>query len=248
MKGAFVLSFFPAFVHSGWSGWSGALAPSRCAVCAGTARRTVCAPCEADLAALAAGACCPLCGLSTSGGEICGGCLRNPPPFASTTAALRYAAPLDMLVTRFKFGGGWQLAEFLAELAGRRLDLAKLGDVAVAVPLHPSRERQRGFNQSRELARRLCAKSGGAIPLMEGWVLRVANTPRQTGMKDRAERRRNVRGAFFASPQARGRRVVVVDDVMTTGATLEEIARTLKRAGAKSVANAVLGRAQEKAR
>ena len=239
------MSFFPAFVHSGWSG---ALAPSRCAVCAGTARRTVCAPCEADLAALAAGPCCPLCGLSAPGGETCGGCLRNPPPFSSTTAALRYAAPLDMLVTHFKFGGGWQLAEFLAEQAARRLDLAKLGDAAVAVPLHPSRERERGFNQSRELARRLCAKSGGGIPLMEGWVVRVANTPRQTGMKDRAERRRNVRGAFFASPQARGRRVVVVDDVMTTGATLEEIARTLKRAGAKSVANAVLGRAQEKAR
>ena len=160
---------------------------------------------------------------------------------------MKYAAPLDMLVTRFKFGGGWQLASFLSGLAAERLDLSRLGDAAVAVPLHPKRERERGFNQSREIARRLCGGAGsGKIPLVENWILRVIDTPQQTMMKDPKERRKNVRNAFRASSEVRGRRIVVVDDVMTTGATLEEIARTLLRAGAKSVANAVLARTQRK--
>ena len=191
-------------------------------------------------------ACCPRCGHPAEREAECGECLRRPPPFAATRSAFRYDSPLDMLVTHFKFGGGWRLAEFLGGLARARLDLAALGDAAVAVPLHPKRERERGFNQSREIARRLCR--GGRIPLMEDWVLRVANTSQQTQMKNREARRRNVRGAFAASPQVLGRRIVVVDDVMTTGATLEEIAKTLRRAGAAGVTNAVLARAWWKTR
>ena len=160
---------------------------------------------------------------------------------------MEYAEPLDMLVRRFKFGGGWQLASFLSGLAAERLDLSGLGEAAVAVPLHPKRERERGFNQSREIARCLCGGGGsGKIPLMEDWILRDVDTPQQTMMRDPEERRKNVRNAFSASSEVRGRRIVVVDDVMTTGATLEEIARTLLRAGAKSVANAVLARTQRK--
>ena len=237
--------------RDGWDRWdewkrrARALVPARCAICAGAASAgTVCAPCESDLRALAAAAACPRCGTNTPQGGECGECIRRPPPFASTAAAMRYDSPLDMLVTHFKFGGGWRLAEFLANLARTRLDLAALGDAAVAVPLHPRRERERGFNQSREIARRLCGK--GKIPLMENWMTRVVDTPQQTRMKDPEERRRNVRGAFAAAPQVRGRRIVVVDDVMTTGATLHEIAATLKRAGAASVANAVLARAQRR--
>ena len=237
--------------RDGWDGWDAwrrralALVPSRCAVCAGTASGgAVCPSCEADLRALTVESPCPRCGIDGSRGAECGECVRRPPPFDSTAAALRFDLPLDMLVTHFKFGGGWRLAEFLADLARSRLDLAALGDAAVAVPLHPRRERERGFNQSREIARRLCGKR--SVPLMENWIARVVDTPQQTRMKDSGERRRNVRGAFAASPAARGKRVVVVDDVMTTGATLDEIARTLKRAGAKSVANAVLARAQRK--
>ena len=192
---------------------------------------------------------CPRCGTDTLRGEECGECITRSRLFAATVVAMRYESPLDMLVKNFKYSGGWQLANLLSGLARERLDLEGLGDAVVAVPLHPRRERERGFNQSREIARGLCGKRrGGKLsgaagpPLMEGWVSRVIDTPHQARMDDPEKRRQNVRGAFTASPQVRGRRIVVVDDVMTTGATLEEIAKILKRAGAASVTNAVLAR------
>lgn len=151
---------------------------------------------------------------------------------------MTFAPPLSALVRDFKFRGRWHLARFLAELTEETP--APEADAILPVPLFFAREQWRGFNQSREIARAL-PKS--APPRRDSWLSRIADTPPQTQMPDAAARRRNVRGAFSAAADARGKTLLVVDDVMTSGSTLDEIARTLKKAGAAKVVNLVVARA-----
>lgn len=149
---------------------------------------------------------------------------------------MTFAPPLSALIRDFKFHGRWHLAKFLAQLAE-----VPEADAMLPVPLFVARERWRGFNQSREIARALPNKTP---PRRDSWLSRITDTPPQTKMPDAAARRRNVRGAFVASPEVRDKTVLVVDDVMTSGSTLNEIARTLKKAGAKEVVNLVVARAE----
>jgi ComF family protein len=142
------------------------------------------------------------------------------------------------MIAALKFSARLDLAEAFARLMAARLHGPK-ADLIVAVPLSFERESARGFNQSLEIARRYARITGGT--LAERTLLRVRDTPPQQTLA-RDARRRNVRGAFGVSADVKGTRITVIDDVMTTGSTLDEIADTLKRAGAANVVNRVVAR------
>jgi len=170
----------------------------------------------------------------------CGQCLRSPPQFDATVALADYAAPVDRMIAALKFGGQLPLADAFGTLLARAAR-APLGaaDAICPVPLAFERQAERGFNQAGEIARRVAAASGR--PLRSGILLRTRHTTAQMDLA-LAERRRNVRGAFVARGDLAGAQIVVIDDVMTTGATLDEVAAALKRAGAARVTNLVVAR------
>lgn len=210
-----------------------------CLLCRGAARDgLLCAPCNTDLPRLNQ-ALCPRCALPSAAGAICGRCIAHPPHFDATIAALAYHFPADVLVHAFKFRGELALAGFLARLLGERIDQRHGVNCVVPVPISPERLRERGYNQALEIARHVARATGARLApeLCE----RVRNTPAQTDLPW-AERARNVRGAFCAPRSLEGAAIAVLDDVMTTGATLDEIAATLKRAGAARVVGWVVAR------
>lgn len=220
------------------------LAP-RCALCATTAGDPFCAGCTADFLSFDEHRCraCAL-RLGPAAGDLCGRCLRHPPAFDATLALADYAPPVDGLIVALKFGHRLEVAHAIGALLGRRIARCTPADALLtAVPLAFERQRDRGFNQALEIARTAARVSGRA--LLPHALLRVRHRPPQEGLT-LDERRRNVRGAFAAArraePQIAGRALVVVDDVMTSGSTLDEVARTLKRAGAATVTNAVAAR------
>jgi ComF family protein len=167
----------------------------------------------------------------------CGRCLRKPPPIDRVHAAFRYGFPVDRLLPRFKFhhdlAAGRELAEAMrAMLAGDLADAAARPGALIPVPLHPARLRERGYNQALEVARPLA--KAFSIPLQHEALQRIRHIPPQSGLGALA-RRRNPRGAFAVSIESLPAHVALVDDVMTTGATLHECARVLKRAGVQRV-------------
>jgi ComF family protein len=195
-----------------------------------------CSACDAALPYLNT-ARCPLCALPTLAGAVCGHCLRQPPHFTGTVAAFAYAFPLDQLLQAYKFGEQLQLAHALAERLAQRIELRP--DCIIPMPLHSARLRERGFNQSLLLAHHLACKLD--IPVLPNACQRVRNTTPQSSLSWR-ERGKNIRNAFACSAAVAGKHVAVVDDVMTTGASLNELARALKRAGASEVSNWVVAR------
>lgn len=172
------------------------------------------------------------------GVAVCGRCLRHPPAFDAAVAAVDYAHPWDGLVTRFKFHAALDLADAFAELL---LDASARGAAAppgllLPAPLSAERLRERGYNQAWELARRLARRL--RVPAAADLLLRVRHTPQQMGLP-LSDRAANVRDAFAVEPrrrhELRGREVTLVDDVLTTGATAEEMSRVLRDAGATRV-------------
>jgi ComF family protein len=211
-----------------------------CFLCRGAAQGVLCAACDADLPRLAPASemrLCPRCALASPGGALCGRCLAEPPAYDATVAALAYAFPADTLVHALKFRGELALAPLLAEMLFHRIYKNEPIDLVVPVPLSPRRLRERGYNQAAEIARHLDVRAPLELFLCE----RGRDTAAQTDLPW-SERRRNVRGAFRCTRSIPGGTVAVVDDVMTTGATLDEIASTLKRAGAARVINWVVAR------
>lgn len=160
----------------------------------------------------------------------------------SVAAAFLYGGPLADAIARFKYGGRAELAGVLgALLAEAALPLAGHVDCAVPLPLHPSRLRERGFNQSALLARPVARALG--VPLEVDWMRRIRPTVDQAGLA-RADREGNVRGAFAAEPLEGSPRVLLIDDVRTTGATLASASHALLAAGASEVRTLVLARAE----
>jgi ComF family protein len=205
-----------------------------CYLCRGAARELLCAACDADLPRLAPLRC-PRCALESSRGEVCGRCLSDTPHYDATVAVLAYEFPADVLVHALKFRGELALAGLLGALLFQRICGSEV-DRVVAVPLSAGRLRSRGFNHAAEIARHVApAKLDLAL------CVRSRDTPPQMELPY-AERRRNVRGAFRCTRAIAGQSVAVVDDVMTTGATLDEIASALKSAGATRVVNWVVAR------
>ncbi|WP_305044424.1 ComF family protein [Geoalkalibacter sp.] len=191
--------------------------------------------------------CCPRCCLPypTQGGtdHLCEPCQRREPPFCWVAAAALYEGELREAVHRFKFGGRLDLdrplGRLMLERLGERLR-AFAPQAVVAVPLHPRRLRERGYNQALLLARVLGKELGVAVP--SAGLVRSRETQSQQRLS-RDERWRNLQGIFVAGAGIAGRRILLVDDVVTTGATAAECARSLLAAGAASVAVAALARA-----
>lgn len=222
----------------------GSVLPSRCLLCAGAARKgkDLCAACFGDLPRNPT--CCQRCALPlVLSAELCGECLRREPPFASAWAPFRYAHPLDLLEARFKFrrdlAAGRLLAQLMIETA--RDAMPPLPDALLCVPLHDSRLRERGYNQALELAKPLARAL--RLPLLRNALHRVRHTQAQSGLDAKA-RRRNLRNAFIVQPGSTlPSHVVLLDDVMTTGSTMRECARVLRKAGVQRVDVWALARA-----
>lgn len=217
-----------------------ALLPAACELCgAASGKRAVCAACAAGLPTLPAA--CPICALPQPAGAVCGTCLAHPPPFAATLAPWVYAEPVDLLIQAFKFQGRLALAGFLAEGLHHAITTSAqaLPELLLPLPLAPGRQRERGYNQAQELARQLARRL--QLPLAERAVIRVGVGVPQSSLPWK-ERARNIRHAFRVQGEVAGRHVAVVDDVMTTGATLTEMAKVLREAGAARVSNWVLAR------
>lgn len=208
--------------------------PPRCALCDGhgSAGLDLCADCHADLPWLVDA--CRLCAqpLAADAPAICPDCQRKPAVFDSAAAALHYTAPADWLITRLKFHRHLSHARILGALLAERAANETPPDVLLPVPLHPTRRRERGFNQAAEIAattgRRL------SVEVAPDLATRARATAHQADLHAR-ERRANVRGAFEANKQAVGLDIAIIDDVATTGHTAAELARALKRAGAARV-------------
>ncbi len=214
-----------------------ATVPAHCVLCGASSPHVrLCAPCAAGLPRLP-GRLCAICAVPLTSGDICGACIEHPPRYDSVTAAFPYTFPIDALVQAYKYRGHLALAPLLAALLAREL-VADV-DAIVPMPLAPARLSARGFNQAHELARHLGHVL--RLPVLGAACRKVADTPPQAALPFSA-RARNVRGAFVCSVNLKGRRVAVVDDVMTTGATLNELARNLKRAGAIHVSGWVVAR------
>jgi ComF family protein len=208
-----------------------------CFLCKGKAEALLCAPCDADLPRLGPERC-PRCALASPGGAVCGRCLTRPPSYDATQAALSYAFPADVLIQALKFRGELALAPLLGNLLLKNISSHGV-DCIVPVPLSSRRLRGRGYNQSLEIARGISAST--RVPLAPELCERSRDTAVQMELP-LEEREKNVRGAFHCPSLVGGTTVAVVDDVMTTGATMEEIAATLKRAGAARVVNWVVAR------
>ncbi|HLA31981.1 MAG TPA: ComF family protein [Pseudomonas sp.] len=198
----------------------------------------ICSSCEAELPWL--GGHCQVCALPLPvHGLTCGACLTTPPSFQRVEAPWRYAFPIDSLITRFKHQAKWPLGRLLAELLSQHLLHAfaeglPRPDLLLPVPLASKRQRQRGFNQAALLAQWLSGQLH--LPQQAHWLQRVLDTPAQQQL-DAASRKRNLRRAFALTPDSRvkGLHLALVDDVLTTGATAESLARLLIKAGAARV-------------
>jgi ComF family protein len=205
--------------------------PQDCLLCgAASGRNYLCAGCADDLPAHHA-ASCPLCAMPTHQAEICGACLKRPPHFDATLAAFNYTFPIDALLRALKYRGQLEIAE----LAGQELAQCIAGntaDLIIPMPLHMQRLKQRSFNQAAEIARIVSRQTG--IPLKQNLALRIRATLPQASLPLK-RRSRNMRGAFACTEDLSGRHIAIVDDIMTSGASLNELAKMLKEAGAARV-------------
>jgi ComF family protein len=226
--------------------------PSSCALCGEVCGEgddeMLCAGCAAqffgDASCIARCRCCANPLPTPEVGALCGACGAHPPAFDVTLVAADYAIPIDQLVLQLKFGHRLAVAALFARLL-RDAVLRQPGFVLPAllcpVPLGPRRLAERGYNQSLEIARPLARSLGVALhPRLAG---RVRETVAQSSVAP-AQRQQNIAGAFAVPDPAlvRGRHVGIVDDVMTSGRTLNELAATLKRHGAARVSNLVFAR------
>ena len=231
---------------------------SQCAVCFSWPAEQLCRPCLARFAPLQPR--CASCALVlptlSSGGlhkapGLCGGCMRQPPPLDATLAAVPYAYPWSSLISRYKFDEQHGWAGFFAALmlktpgTASALDELEAQDWVIALPLSAERLQTRGFNQAWELASALARQSKTRGRSDAKLLLRVKHTRPQSQLR-REARLANVKGAFQVDPlrasELAGRRVVLVDDVMTSGASLFAAAQALRDAGAAQITAVVLAR------
>lgn len=199
----------------------------------------LCDGCANDLPRLAA-ARCPICALPALDGAVCGACLKHPPAYDRVTAAYRYDFPASVLIQQFKYAGVLAIAPWLAERLAEAVGADPRPDLIVPMPLHESRLRERGFNQAALLGRHLGTSLG--VRVDPAACRRVRPTRPQVELPYK-ERRGNLRGAFVCERDLSGLHVALVDDVMTSGASLEALAKVVRKAGAERVSAWVVARA-----
>lgn len=226
------------WVDSCRRGLARALFPANCVLCAGAGDDDIdlCRGCAADLprnepACLVCAE--PLAAASTEP-RTCGACLHDPPPFGRSFVPFRYAYPLDHLVRGLKFRNELACGRVLGQLFARSV-LARgqtLPEAIIPVPLARRRYRQRGYNQAGELA--LAIRRATGVAVMSDVAIRQRETAEQAGLDSKA-RRRNVTGAFATLAPLHARHVAILDDVVTTGSTVRELAAVLRQAGAQQI-------------
>ena len=203
----------------------------------------LCPCCLGDLQPISSPAC-PRCRLpypaEDGSDHLCEPCIKDPPAFAGVIAAGIHDGLLRRAVHRFKYGGACELDRPLGQLLAQVGQPSSACDLIVPVPLHPTRLRERGFNQSLLLARELGRRY--RLPVASRVLYRQRPTPPQRGLRAQ-ERRRNLKNSFALRENLGGRHVILVDDVLTTGATVRECSRVLVAGGADSVTVMVLARA-----
>ena len=213
--------------------------PPQCVLCrrvGALPARDLCVGCEVDLPLN--DRCCAICAAplqSAATNLVCGTCLRRRPRFDRCFAPYRYAYPLDLMIRRFKYAGAIPEGRVLGELVAERLrdeGREHWPDALLPVPLGPARFCKRGYNQAIVVAEHIASRL--RIPLHTDVLVRSRETAEQAGL-DRRARRKNLRRAFALARPLPAPHLAVIDDVVTTGSTAEEVARTLKRAGAKRV-------------
>jgi len=213
--------------------------PQDCFLCAAPSGESLlCSACTASLPGLTVERC-PVCALPTPDSSICGACLKHAPHFDATQAVFRYEFPVDSLIQALKYAHRLASADFLGK-ALAQITLPRRLDLILPVPLSQARLAERGFNQAVEIARPLSRALGVALAITH--VHRRRDTTPQARLPWK-ERAKNIRHAFECEIDLTGKTVLLIDDVMTTGATLDELARTLKAHGAARVENLVLARA-----
>ncbi len=228
--------------------------PSYCQICGQVlehvAERVICSDCLEKLE-ISQSASCPVCGRfyfnNLSGDCLCGECLDNPPPFNWHRSVGLYDGRLKEVILIFKYKGYEVLSRPLGRLAYVEL-LAGQGlsgvEFIIPVPLHKKREKQRGFNQSELLSREISKLS--SVPVMKNNLIKTRPTLAQVSL-EASEREGNLRGAFMVRRPEKiaGRTLLLVDDVYTTGSTIKECTKELKKAGAREVRAITLARAQK---
>lgn len=223
------------------------LLPTRCAICAapGQGDLPLCGRCLARLPRLSNH--CSVCAspVEATTPVICGHCQQHPPLYDLTIAPLLYQEPVDHLIIGLKFSARLAYAKILARLFMDSLNECKRPALLIPMPLHEKRLRKRGFNQSLELARLIAKQTG--IPVDAHVCQRTRHTEPQSTLPAK-EKKRNVKDAFAVSQPIAARHVAIVDDVMTSGHTANELARVLKLAGAEQVDVWVMARAGTKFR
>ncbi|HZZ94807.1 MAG TPA: ComF family protein [Usitatibacter sp.] len=203
--------------------------PQDCVLCLAPAGDALCGACAAALPWLDRA--CTRCAVPLPNGGMCVACVVRAPAFDAARSCFEYRFPLDRLVQRFKFAADLALGRWLAACMARVL-CDERADLLLVPPLARSRLRERGFNQALELAKTLSRALD--VPCRGEGLVRIRETQPQPGL-DRAERARNLRGAFRCEASVAGLHVALVDDVMTTGATAQEIACVLRDRGAARV-------------
>lgn len=212
------------------AGWSLPIWPRVCVACGSACReRDLCPDCGGDFIWVELA--CERCGLPVPIEGLCGACLDRSPPFDCCRSALWYSPLASQLISSFKYRRQLSCGRVLAELLAECLPADPAIDALVPVPLHWTRRWRRGFNQAEELARWLSRATGK--PILPA-VSRIRRTPPQQGL-DAAERRRNLRRAFRLRRPVAGKRLAVIDDVVTTASTGAAMAQLLKHCGASRV-------------
>ncbi len=223
-----------------------AIFKQNCVLCASPEANNhgICKPCLNDLP-WHPNTSCPQCGLASSG-MVCGSCLNSPPDFDATSAVFLYAYPIDAMMLRYKYGSMLNLGDTFGEFLAEKINIEnclKNIDLVIPMPMHPQRLKERGFNQALEIAKvldkRLCKNHKEKLDYKS--VERQTLAPPQASLPLK-ERVKNIKGAFKVDADLSGKRIAIVDDVMTTGASLNELAKTLKKAGAVHVECWVIAR------
>ena len=222
--------------------------PWRCQICgSATKNKGICNECEPLLPWCEVFARCEICALplakSTNEVLICGSCQRQPPFYDDLTAVFWYEPPVDELITRYKYSNQWQNIQTLTELTKASFIHCNVNKLVIPVPSHVSRIRQRGFNVVYELIKQY--KRHVAFEHNNSLVIREKKTDSQTG-KSKSQRRQNVRKAFSVVQPKKFDHVVIFDEVVTTGATINELSRCLKNSGVDKVSVWALARTRSR--